>query len=163
MSDVVLINGNVKYSITLDSGVWIFDDRKRHLDEFFKDQEQVDEDLEYQKKMAKQWDTALAEGTIPTTQSEQLFVHKKDISGDWAVPFAPFLANASPDETATTVICHLHTGQRAELSIDRAKNSILCFALDGKPIRHEGPIHLYEKEGDNRENPIKGIVRFEVK
>lgn len=163
MSNIVLITGNVKHSITLDPGVWIFDDRKKRLDEFFQEQEELIDPLTaYQQKMGQQWDKELQEGATPNADREKLFVQKKDISGDWGIPFHPFLQNASPSDTATTVLCHLQSGQCISLTLQQAKESILCFALDGKPIREQGPIHLLFKNGENRLDPIKGIIRFEL-
>lgn len=162
MSDVILITGNVHHTITLDPGVWIFDDRKKRMDEFFHSEPEEDEALAYQKSIGKQWDKELSEGAAPPKENEPLFVHKKDISGDWGIPFAPFLANAKPKETASTVICHLSSEEKITLSLQEASNSILCFALDGKPIRETGPVHLIYGDGSNREQPIKGIVKFEI-
>lgn len=162
MSDVILITGNVYHTITLDPGVWIFDDRKKRLDEFFKSHPVEDEALAYQEKIGKLWDKELSEGFVPTKESEQLFVHKKDISGDWGIPFAPFLANAKPKDTSSSVICHLSSTEQITLSMQEALGSILCFALDGKPIRENGPIHLIYGDGSNQEQPIKGIINFEI-
>lgn len=162
MTDVIMITGNVDHKITLDPGVWIFDDRKKRLGEFFQTTPVEDEALAYQERIGKQWDRALSEGFEPPKENEQLFVHKKDISGDWGIPFAPFLANAKPRDTATSVICHLSSSEKVALSFQEASNSILCFALDGKPIRETGPIHLIYGDGGNREEPIKGIIQFEV-
>ncbi|MEW9672824.1 peptidyl-prolyl cis-trans isomerase [Ammoniphilus sp. 3BR4] len=165
MADVVLIKGKVQHGITLDPGVWIFDDRKKRLEEFFKAEEQEDEAAAYQRTIGQLWDKELREGAaLPDPEREkQLFVQKKDISGDWAVPFKPFLRNAHPLEDATTVVCHLESGEQVELDIETAMESILCFALDGKPIRSEGPFHLLFADGSNRNNPIKGIQQIEVK
>ena len=35
MENIILVNGKVKFSITLDPSVWIFDDRKLDLTTFF--------------------------------------------------------------------------------------------------------------------------------
>ncbi|MDN8677450.1 peptidyl-prolyl cis-trans isomerase, partial [Staphylococcus aureus] len=32
MSDIIMLTGKVNFTITLDPGVWIFDDRKVDLD-----------------------------------------------------------------------------------------------------------------------------------
>lgn len=163
MSDIVILNGKVQHSITLDPGVWIFDDRKKRLDDFFlEENEQEDSLTVYKKNIGKQWDKELQEGSTPQEDREKLFVHKKDISGDWGIPFQPFLKNASPLETATKVTCHLQSDEKISLPLDFAKECILCFALDGKPIREQGPIHLLYKDGSNRKNPIVGVIRFEI-
>ncbi|RXT13621.1 peptidyl-prolyl cis-trans isomerase [Ammoniphilus sp. CFH 90114] len=165
MSDIILIKGKVQHGITLDPSVWIFDDRKKRLDEFFVLDVKEDEDTAYQRSIGQQWDKELSEGAaLPNPEKEkQLFVQKKDISGDWAVPFKPFLQNAQPIEGASAVICHLESGEHVELDLQTAMDSILCFARDGKPIRQEGPVHLLFADGSNRNEPIKGIQQFEVK
>jgi hypothetical protein len=163
MSDIIQIFGRVKHSITLDPSVWIFDDRKKKLEEFFESTDEEDEQATYVEHVAKQWDKELTEGAAPTTKSENLFVHKKDISGDWAIPFRPFLQNATPLEDSQTVICHLQNGEKVTMPLDSARESILCFALDGRPIRGtDGPVYLLNRDGSNRTNPIKGIQSFEV-
>ncbi len=163
MSDVILVKGKVKHAITLDPGVWIFDDRKKHLEEFFKQDQLEDESLAYQRKMGELWDKELREGATPASENKPMFIEKKDISGDWGMLFEPFLNNATPLDDATHVICHLLSGDSIELPLEKAKQSILCFALDGKPIREEGPVHLLFPDGSNRDEPIRGIEIFEVK
>ena len=46
MENIVDIKGKVKYKITLDPSVWIFDDRKADLDSFFEQQTKHDNELE---------------------------------------------------------------------------------------------------------------------
>ncbi|WP_134698552.1 peptidyl-prolyl cis-trans isomerase [Ammoniphilus sp. YIM 78166] len=163
MSDVILVKGKVKHTITLDPGVWIFDDRKKHLEEFFKQDQLEDESLAYQRTMGELWDKELREGATPASENKPMFVEKKDISGDWGILFEPFLNNATPLEGTTHVICHLQSGDFIELPLEKAKKSILCFALDGKPIREDGPVHLLFPDGSNRHEPIRGIEVLEVK
>lgn len=45
MSDIIQIKGNVKFPITLDPGVWIFDDRRIDLNTYF-DQGRKEENIE---------------------------------------------------------------------------------------------------------------------
>ncbi|HJV46956.1 MAG TPA: peptidyl-prolyl cis-trans isomerase [Bacillota bacterium] len=164
MSEIVQILGNVKHPITLDPNLWIFDDRKKRLPEFFNGKKQEDEQTIYAENMARLWEKSLEEGVAPTTQSEALFVHKKDISGDWGIPFRPFLNNAIPTENASKVMCFLSTKEKIEIPLTVALESILCFAIDGQPISGEdGPIHLYYGDGSNRDHPINGIQSFEIK
>lgn len=35
MNDIIVLTGKVKFTITLDPGVWIFDDRKVDMDAYF--------------------------------------------------------------------------------------------------------------------------------
>lgn len=39
MDSIVMIEGNVKYKITLDPSVWIFDDRKIDLKQYFQNEQ----------------------------------------------------------------------------------------------------------------------------
>jgi hypothetical protein len=160
MSNIVLVRGNVKYAITLDPGVWIFDDRKKRMNEFFVESSDQKDSQDYAETAAKLWDDTLKNGVTPKRES---FVEKKDISGDWGIPFKPFLMNAEPQPSAREVVCQLGSGESVTLDIAQAGESILCFALDGRTIREDGPIHLYFADGSNCEQPIKGIVAFEVK
>jgi hypothetical protein len=165
VSDIVVMKGKVKHSITLDPGVWIFDDRKIKVEEFFITREaEEDPQQAYKESMGRQWDKELQEGSAPPKPAKELFVHKKDISGDWGVPFAPFLNNAGPLPEASEVTCHLQSGESIKISLEDASKSLLCFALDGRPIREEGggPIHLLFADGSNRQDPITHIALFEL-
>jgi len=163
MAEIIQLKGNVQYQITLDPGVWIFDDRKKRIDEFFEKKDHDDELLTYQKQVGKQWDRELKEGAaIPTEKSEKAFVYKKDISGDWGIPFAPFLNNSNPGENVTKVIFHIEDGNTVEIDWKEALEGILWFAVDGKPIRENGPIYFLYGDGRNRMSPIKGIKAIEL-
>ncbi|HEY8342132.1 MAG TPA: peptidyl-prolyl cis-trans isomerase [Calditerricola sp.] len=166
MADVIVIKGKVRYTITLDPTVWIFDDRKVPMAEAFDparvtEEKAARQDTEVQ-TAAERWVAALRDGAVPTAKSEALHAAKQALDGDWGMPLAPFLQNAGPDPDATAVICHLENGERVALSMEEAKEAILQFAKDGKPIRDSGPVHLYYGDGRNRDNPIKGIAVMEV-
>ena len=32
---------------------------------------------------------------------------------------------------------------------------ILCFSNNGKPLKEDGPVHVYFGDGSNKQNPIK--------
>lgn len=56
METIIPIKGKVKYKITLDPGVWIFDDRKVDLNTYFsEDQKSRDALEEYTKSISKHW------------------------------------------------------------------------------------------------------------
>jgi hypothetical protein len=164
MADVITINGNVKFGITLDPSVWIFDDRKFKMEDFFasigeEETEKEDDSLE---KIGKRWDRELTQGVAPTKQSEKLFVEKKQIAGDYGIKFGPFLKNTEPGDDASTLVCQLESGEEISLPLREAFEAVLCFAIDGKPIREDGPVHLYYGDGRNMGNPIRNIVKFTV-
>lgn len=164
MAEVITINGNVKFTITIDPSVWIFDDRKFKMEDFFASigEEQQDEEDDSLMKMGQQWDKELTQGVAPTKKSEQLFVEKKRIAGDYGMKLEPFLKNAEPKSEATMLRCELAQGEDVMLPLAEAYEAVLCFAIDGKPIREDGPIHLYYGDGRNMEAPIRGITRMVV-
>lgn len=165
MEGIILIKGNVKFSITLDPGVWIFDDRRVDLDTFFSSQQDTENELEqYTKEISKHWDREIMEGAImpKTLKTERKFEKEKVLSGSFAVPFEPFLKNAEPSEDAKKVNVETETGN-IELSIDKAKDLLLAFSKKGKPLLEDGPVHIYFKDGSNQNEPIKNVKSFIVK
>ncbi|NSL50737.1 peptidyl-prolyl cis-trans isomerase [Calidifontibacillus erzurumensis] len=124
MENIVLIQGNVKFRLTIDPSVWIFDDRKFDLGQYFND--------------------------------ESL----KDHLG---MEFKPFFNNAEPLENASSVIVETSSDKTIEVPIEKIQNSILCFAINGKPLKEDGPIYLYYRDGSNLNDPIKEIRKFIVK
>ncbi|GAB6935377.1 hypothetical protein JCM14720_12980 [Calditerricola yamamurae] len=165
MADVIVIKGNVRYTITLDPTVWIFDDRKVPMAEAFNRAREAQEPARREAEAetaAERWVAALRDGAVPTARSEALYAAKQALEGDWGMPLAPFLQNAGPAPNATAVVCHLDNGERVTLSLEEAKGAILQFAQNGKPIRDGGPVYLFYGDGRNRDNPIRGIAVLEV-
>ncbi|WCN38860.1 peptidyl-prolyl cis-trans isomerase [Aneurinibacillus uraniidurans] len=165
MADIISINGKVAYSITLDPSIWIFDDRKFKMEDFFAGAGQMEEKKEKEDditRMGRLWDKELEHGSTPTKQSEQLFVEKKQISGDYGMPLVPFLRNAEPAADAIALICRTETGEEYHLPLAEAEKAILCFAIDGKPIREDGPVYLYYGDGRNMDSPIRQIISLTV-
>ena len=63
MERIVQIKGNTAYPITLDPTVWIFDERKKKLADFFNGESEEQDELEmYTKAISKQWDKEVIEG-----------------------------------------------------------------------------------------------------
>ncbi|WP_047152143.1 hypothetical protein [Aneurinibacillus tyrosinisolvens] len=164
MADVITINGKVKYGITLDPGVWIFDDRKFKMEDFVANIGKEAEEAEDTsiKSISEQWDKELKHGVTPTAKSEMLFVEKKKIAGDYGIALWPFITNAEPESEATTLVCRTGDGEE-EIALEDAKDAVLCFAIDGKPIRENGPVFLYYGDGRNLDHPIRGIQSFFVR
>ena len=76
MNDIIQIKGKVKFSITLDPSVWIFDDRKEELSVYFNNKsktEKKNEEEEYIKVQSKYWEREIAEGSVspPTLKTEK--------------------------------------------------------------------------------------------
>ncbi|MFI8686415.1 peptidyl-prolyl cis-trans isomerase [Rossellomorea sp. NPDC077527] len=165
MESIIPIKGKVKFPITLDSGVWIFDDRKVDLTTYFDDtDEKVDALEEYTKAVSRHWSREIQEGATypPTLKTEKKFEKEKILNGSFAIPFAPFLKNAEPMKDATSIIIETKTGTHS-LDLDQANQLLIGFSKDGKPLRDDGPIHVYYMDGSNRSQPITDVRAFCVK
>ena len=50
MADIVQVKGKVRYKITLDPSVWIFDDRIIDLDTYFTEPKRTEQEVDEEKK-----------------------------------------------------------------------------------------------------------------
>ncbi|MGG5253084.1 peptidyl-prolyl cis-trans isomerase [Neobacillus sp. SM06] len=165
MDKILLITGNVKYTITLDPGVWIFDDRKIDLLTYFETQQDATDELEaYTKSISKHWDREIIEGAIypPTLKSEKKYEKEKLLTGSFAMPFKPFLENAEPNEDAKSLVIEC-LDKQVEMPFKTAHELILGFSDNGKPLGADGPVHIYYGDGSNRHQPIKNVKAFIIK
>ena len=159
-----MITGNVKYKITLDPGVWIFDDRRIDLDTYFLNEIDSHNELEeYTKSVSKHWDREIQEGAIypPTLKTEKKYEKEKMLEGTFGIPFHDFLQNAKPNDSATTVQL-VTNGGKIQLPLEQVEKAILGFSKCGKPLREDGPIHLYFADGSNKDHPLTHISGFIV-
>ncbi|TYR79908.1 peptidyl-prolyl cis-trans isomerase [Priestia megaterium] len=159
MNSFIRLQGNVRYKLTLDPGVWIFDDRKVDLTTYFDEEEKKeDANVAYTKAVSKHWDREIQEGAVfpPTLKTEKKFEKQKLLTGTFGIPFEPFLGNAEPNEQAQTVTFITDTGS-ISFPLEEAKTLIFGFSKEGKPLREDGPIHVYKKDGSNRKEPIKNV------
>lgn len=164
MADVIVIKGAVRFPITVDPSVWIFDDRKIDLATYQgEDQREAADPLDALKGAGAQWDKELREGIDFQAERRSLLEHRKALEGDYAMPLAPFLDNAEPLPEASLLRIHREGGEAVTLPLADARRAILQFAKDGKPIRDRGPVLLYLPE-DWREGrtPVDAITVFEV-
>jgi hypothetical protein len=165
MENIIPIGGNVKYAITLDPGVWIFDDRRVDLNTYFEQTtEKTDALEEYTKSISKHWDREIMEGAVfpPTLKSEKKFEKEKVLNGSFGIPLGPFINNAEPNEDATSVVIVSTEGEK-EVSLADAMDMILGFSKDGKPLKEDGPIYAYYSDGRNYKDPFKNIRSFLIK
>lgn len=165
MENIMMITGKVKYSITLDPSVWIFDDRRIDLTTYFTDNKSEHDELqEYTKAVSKHWDREIMEGAVfpPTLKTERVYEKQKMLTGTFGIPIKPFLNNSEPDSEAKMVVIHSNNGDY-ELPLKDASELILAFSDKGKPLTEDGPVHVYFGDGSNRENPIKQAKGFTVK
>lgn len=165
MENIIIISGNVKYTITLDPGVWIFDDRRVDLTTHFSTKPENTNSLEeYTKDVSKHWDREIMEGAIypPTLKSEKKFEKEKVLTGTFGIPLRPFLMNSEPSSDADTFVIHCYDGTH-EYPLETAYDLILGFSNNGKPLKDDGPIHVYFGDGSNQQSPIKNVTGFTIK
>jgi hypothetical protein len=165
MENIIVISGRVKYLITLDPTVWIFDDRKVDLTTYFsKPIEQNNELEEYTKSISKHWDREITEGAVypPTLKTEKKYEKEKVLTGSFGIPIQPFLKNAEPTEEAAVLVIKTSTSVQ-EIPLDIAQELILGFSEVGKPLAEDGPVHVYFGDGSNKQNPIKNVREFIIK
>jgi hypothetical protein len=165
MEAIIPIKGNIKYKITLDPGVWIFDDRKVDLTTYFHQETSRNDDLEeYTKSISKHWDREIMEGAVypPTLKTEVKFQKEKVLTGTFGIPFKPFLVNAEPGSDAKYLVIETAESEM-ELPLTEAYELILGFSKDGKPLKEDGPLHVYYQDGTNYDDPVKNVTGFTIK
>ncbi|MEJ9211848.1 peptidyl-prolyl cis-trans isomerase [Bacillus smithii] len=165
MNTIIPFKGKVKYLVTMDAGVWIFDDRRIDLNTYFDQEDQQTEETEedYTKKVSKYWEREIREGAVspPTIKTEKKFEKEKLLTGTFGIKLAPFLKNAEPEKDATTLVIETAEGEEV-VPLEKAYDLILCFSKNGKPLREDGPVHIYFGDGSNKQNPIKHVRALRV-
>ena len=164
MNMILRITGNVKFPITLDAGVWIFDDRKIDLTTYFQNHETVTEEQEEMTVVSKHWDRVIKEGNTlpPTLKYERQYEKVKMLTGSFGIQLQPFLKNAEPNEDAKTLVLERSEGEEIHIAIDEAYDLIIAFAKEGKSLKEDGPVHVLYKDGSNLNDPIRYITGFRV-
>lgn len=159
MGQILEIKGKVKYKITLDPSVWIFDDRRIDLDTFFEGNEEQKQEIAYEEKMSHYWHREIREGSVspPTLKTEKRYEKEKLLTGTFGIIFEPFLNNAEPLPDATSLIIETKSDE-VVIPIDEAKDLIFQFSQKGKPLTENGPIYVLYKDGSNRHDPITDVV-----
>lgn len=163
MEMIIPVKGNVKFPITIDPTVWIFDDRKVDLDEFFSEQyTEVNEEVEYTDVTSKQWSREITEGAIfpPTLKSEKKYERTKLLTNSYAMAIQPFIQNAEPEASATHLVVEGEKEVRYPLS--ELGSLLVQFSEKGKPLKEDGPVYLLHKDGNNLDAPLKQVRAFRV-
>ncbi len=150
---IVQVRGNVKFPITLDPTVWIFDDRKILLEDFLKkgvnaaEDEALNDDQDLQQKTKP-----------PVNRSLTKYEREKVLENSYIMPIKEFLYNSEPEENVVSAILHTDHSD-VEISFSELEDSALLFAYNGKPLT-DGPVHVYVH---NKSNPIKGVHTITLK
>ncbi|HJH10189.1 MAG TPA: peptidyl-prolyl cis-trans isomerase [Metalysinibacillus jejuensis] len=165
METIIALKGAVKYPLTLDPTVWIFDDRKVDLKTYFTEHhEEEDEDIKYMRAVGNHWSREIMEGATfpPTLKSERKFDRKGMQTGTFGIHFKHFLKNAEPLDTATTVVFETTTGQEHAFSLADAASLLFKYSHEGKPLVEDGPVHILFADGSNVETPITDVCAIRV-
>lgn len=164
MERIIPVKGEVNFKITLDPGVWIFDDRRIDLTTFFTTEHiETDELAEYTKNMSAHWSREIMEGSTnpPTIQTEKKYEKTKMLTGTFGIYLHHFLKNAEVKENATKVVIETENGEHS-FSLEEAQTLIFKFSQDGKPLHDDGPAYILKADGSNLENPIKQVNAIRV-
>ena len=164
MESIVFIKGKVRFPLTLDPGVWIFDDRKEEIEHYFHaEKKQVNELEEYTIAASKHWEKEIREGATmpPTLKTERKFEKQRLLEGTFVIPFLPFLENSEPAPEADSIIVETEDGSH-RFSMEEAKEFALGFSIDGKPIKGDGPLYIYFGDGSNINDPIRRVRSFSI-
>src|SRR5690625_2330894 len=101
---IIQIKGNVKFPITLDPSVWIFDDRKILFEQLFSKREEEVKKEEAQ-KTAEMFDQELyfnSKIKPPVNDSIKRFDREKALTESFAMPLETFVETVEPNENATS-------------------------------------------------------------
>ncbi len=165
MDFIIPIKGNVKYPITMDPSVWIFDDRRLDLADYFQNPTvaltKEEEEEQYKEKMGKFWSREIMEGAVspPTLQSEKQFERQEEeIKGALGMFITEFIQNAEPLEGTTSIVFGTDTEEQLVVPFEKLDDIILQFSADGKPLREDGPVYVLWKDGSNRHDPFRNVT-----
>lgn len=161
---IIQVRGKVKFPITIDPSVWIFDDRKVKFEDAFSNK-RVEEEEDDAQKTAEMFDQEVyAQKKIepPVNKSLRRYDREALLSESYVMPLEPFIEHTEVTSDANEALLHTKDEQVA-ISLEQLCNSFLLFAKDGKPLKEDGPVHLYFTDGSNKEDPIKGIHTIEIR
>ncbi|MBP2077894.1 hypothetical protein [Oceanobacillus polygoni] len=159
---IVPIIGNVFYSITLDPTVWIFDDRKILLNEAFSDQGSNSEEVNDLELASQRFNREVFDVKMnrpPVNRSISKREGETILKNSYVMPLHDFIKNAEikSDATHATLVSD---EDETEISIADLENGYFLFAIDGKPIKENGPVHFFYRDGSNKDNPITTINKI---
>lgn len=157
---IIQFSGQVKFPITLDASVWIFDDRKIIFDDAFSKRPQ-EEPVDELAKAAERFNVEIYQQKIkpPVNKSINKYEREQIFKSTYVMPIHEYIENAEVNSQVTNVILTTTSGP-VDISLEDLKSSMLLFSVEGKPVKEDGPVHLYFGNGSNKDNPIKGISKI---
>ncbi|WP_082234299.1 hypothetical protein [Halobacillus massiliensis] len=159
---IVQITGNVKFPITLDPTVWIFDDRKLTFNEIFNPSDETDSEEEDEiKRKSLRFDREVYQQKInpPINKSINRYEKERILKETFLMPILPFIQTSEPSSEVKDAVLVTSNGDHV-LNADRLKNALLLFSKNGKPLSENGPVHVYFKDEGEAQVPIKGVTQI---
>ena len=81
------------------------------------------------------------------------------LKNSYVMPLHDFIKNAEVKASATHAIL-VSDEVETEISIADLENGYFLFAIDGKPIKENGPVHFFYQDGSNKDKPITNIKQI---
>ncbi|WP_249869903.1 hypothetical protein [Oceanobacillus saliphilus] len=162
---IVPITGKVSYSITLDPTVWIFDDRKILLEEAFSVQVSETEENNELEKLSERFNREVLETKMnrpPVNRSISKLEGEKILKNSYVMPLQDFISNAEIKPEAQDATLVTGDDEGVTITLDELKNGYFLFAQNGKPLKEDGPVHYFYKDGSNKNNPITNIKKIVI-
>lgn len=158
---IIPIKGNVKFPITLDPSVWIFDDRRIKFDEAFSGKLVTGKEQEHTFSSDERFNQEVVQATngnkpIPRKDAAEI------LKSTYVMPFKPFFEHAEVNEEATAATIIQADGNEVTLNLEELANSYFLFSYEGKPLNEDGPVHIYFHDGTNKNDPIKGVTEIMI-
>lgn len=156
---IVPITGNVKFSITLDPTVWIFDDRKIKFEDAFKHIQENTSEEELTFSSDERYNREVFQATnnnkpISKIDGEEI------LKSSYVISLEPFLKTAQINPGAKDATLVKTNGEEQKMTLEALNNTYLLFSWEGKPLKEDGPVHVYFKDGSNQEAPIKHVNKI---
>ncbi|MEI4771196.1 peptidyl-prolyl cis-trans isomerase [Psychrobacillus sp. FJAT-51614] len=164
MEQIIPIKGAVKFNITLDPTVWIFDDRRIDLDDFFTGKYEYKDELEeYTKVTSAHWSREIIEGSTnpPTLKTEKKYERTKVLTSTFGIELKQFILNAEPLNDATKLVVETTDGEHT-FPLEELDSLLVKFSHKGKPLSEDGPVHILKKDGSNINDPVNNITAFRI-
>jgi hypothetical protein len=158
---IIQLSGKVTYPITLDPTVWIFDDRKIMLEEAFIDrvQEPEEDPLKKSAELFNQEIYSQKQIKPPVNKSLNRYEKEQALIHSFVMPIRDFIETAEMRQDAKHA--RLKTDDEdIIITTSQLLSAYFLFAINGKVIKDDGPVHVYFGDGSNQAHPFKGIKQI---
>lgn len=156
---IVPITGNVNFSITLDPSVWIFDDRKIKLEDAFSSKLEDPVEKAFFFSSDDRFDREVFQatnGNRPISKIDGVEI----LQNSYVMRLEPFLKTAEISSDAKDATLVRTDGTEQTLTLNQLKHTYLLFSWEGKPLKEDGPVHIYFTDGSNKDEPIKHVNKI---